>query len=189
MPRRRSITIYTIGHSTLLFDEFVGRLKSFRVAILADIRSLPGSKRWPQFNREAMEEHLPNRGVEYVWLQALGGRRSRGLGKSSPNMAWEKLSFRNYADYMLTPDFAAGIDALLSIARRGTTAIMCAEALYWRCHRRLVSDYLVSHGVAVEHIMSARASRPHALTPAARAQKDGSLVYPPGASLFASNVE
>jgi uncharacterized protein (DUF488 family) len=178
MSKSRGRVIHTIGHSTLEFPDFVARLRAFDIRILADIRSLPGSRRHPQFDREELERSLPREDIEYVWLPALGGRRSRGLGESSPNTAWRHPSFRNYADYMLTPEFAAGIDELLALARRRSTCIMCAEAVYWRCHRRLVSDYLLAHGVRVEHIMSASASRPHTLTPEARLQPDGTLIYP-----------
>ena len=170
--------IYTIGHSTLAGNAFVERLKSFEIETVADVRSLPGSRRWPQFDREAMEIDLPRSGIAYVWLMALGGRRSRGLGEDSPNTAWNHLSFRNYADYMLTPGFRQGIEDLLTIGRKTRTAIMCAEAVYWRCHRRLISDFLVAHGTAVEHIMSVGKARPHVLSAEARLRPDGLIVYP-----------
>jgi uncharacterized protein (DUF488 family) len=187
MARSENLCIYTIGHSTLAADAFVERLKSFEIKTVADVRSLPGSRRWPQFDREAMEVVLPLCGIAYVWLKALGGRRSRGLGKNSPNLAWDHLSFRNYADYMLTPDFQRGTEQLLGIGRKARTAIMCAEAVYWRCHRRLISDFLVAHGVRVEHVMSVGKSRPHVLAAEARLRPDGTLVYPGNsADLFMS---
>lgn len=178
MTRSAELCIYTIGHSTLSADAFVDRLKSFEIQTLVDVRSMPGSRRWPQFDRESLEIELPRSGIAYVWLKALGGRRSKGLGENSPNTAWDHPSFRNYADYMLTPSFRQGIEDLLEIARISRTAIMCAEALYWRCHRRLISDFLVAHGISVNHVMSAGKSRPHVLAPEACLRPDGTLIYP-----------
>ena len=134
-------TVFTIGHSTRSIDELAEALSSFGVHVLADIRTVPRSRHNPQFNAETLERSLAERGIQYVAIPKLGGlRRPR---KDSPNAAWRNLSFRGYADYMLTPDFEAGLRELLAATAQGTTAIMCAEAVQWRCHRSLVADALV----------------------------------------------
>jgi uncharacterized protein (DUF488 family) len=171
-----SLRIYTIGHSTRSADEFVGLLGEFEVERLVDIRQYPGSRRLPHFNREALESGLARAGIAYEWLGALGGRR-RAARPDSPNMALRHPAFRNYADYMLTPEFRAGIGQLIEWAREKPTSIMCAEAVYWRCHRRLVSDYLVGQGIEVQHIMGPGHLRPHALTSGA-VIRGGNVIYP-----------
>lgn len=176
------LRVYTIGHSTRRLEEFVGLLHGLGVRTLADIRSFPGSRKFPHFNRESLAVALPSREIRYVWLPALGGRRKSSLGEASPNTAWRHASFRSYADYMLTSEFRAGIDELLALAREQPTAIMCAEAVYWRCHRRLVSDWLVAHGIDVQHIMDAGHLRPHTLTPGAVLTGGGDLNYPAAAA-------
>ena len=168
MTTHGHMPIYTIGHSTLSGSEFIERLEAFKIQILADIRSFPGSRRWPQFNREPLAAALHEHKIEYVWLPKLGGRRKSGLGDESPNTAWQHPSFRNYADHMLTPEFRAGLQELLDLAARGTTAIMCAEAVPWRCHRSLIADALTARGYEVLDIMSATRATPHVLTPMAR---------------------
>jgi uncharacterized protein (DUF488 family) len=173
------LTIYTVGHSTRGWDEFVDLLRGFAVQTLVDIRSLPGSRKYPHFNSEHMRVALPESGIDYVWLKALGGRRGKGLREASPNTGLRHPSFRNYADYMLTPEFAAGVDELLSLASSSRVAIMCAEAVYWRCHRRLVSDYLVAHGHTVLHIIGPGKPRPHTLTTEAVVTAERKIVYPP----------
>ncbi|HZD30835.1 MAG TPA: DUF488 domain-containing protein [Candidatus Angelobacter sp.] len=169
-------TIYTIGHSTRTFDELVAALRGHGIGTLVDIRSFPMSRRLPHFNRESLELELPRCGIAYVWLKELGGRRKK-MRDDSPNMGLRNDSFRNYADYMMTGEFAAGIDRLVEIAERGRTAIMCAERIWFQCHRMLVSDYLTAHGHTVLHIDSEKHPvRPHKLMAEARLV-DGKLVY------------
>ena len=152
-------TIYTIGHSTRTLDELVAALQGHGIKTLVDIRSFPMSRRLPHFNRESLELELPKQGIAYVWMKELGGRRKK-LRDDSPNTGLRNESFRNYADYMMTDEFAAGIDRLLEIAERETTAIMCAERVYFQCHRMLVSDYLTAHGHTVLHIDDEKPAAP-----------------------------
>ena len=144
-------TIYTIGHSTRTLDQLISALKGHGVKTLVDIRSFPMSRRLPHFNRETLELELPKHGIEYLWMKELGGRRKK-IRNDSPNTALRNDSFRNYADYMMTDEFAAAIRRLLEIAAQRKTAIMCAERVYFQCHRMLVSDYLTAHGGTVLHI-------------------------------------
>lgn len=167
------MTIWTIGHSTRSLDEFTALLARNGIGRLADIRRYPGSKRYPHFSREALAVSLPERGIAYVHMPELGGRRRPR--PDSPNDAWRNDQFRAYADYMATPEFRAAIDALLAFPE--PTAIMCAEAVPWRCHRNLVSDDLVRRGVTVLHITGAGDPSPHVMNPMARAEGDH-LVYP-----------
>src|SRR5208337_335325 len=134
-------TIYTIGHSTRSLDELVAALHGHGIATLVDIRAFPRSRRLPHFNRESLESELPKRDIAYVWTKSLGGMRKKSR-QDSPNTGLRNDSFRNYADYMLTPEFAQAIEQLLQLADRGKAAIMCAERVYFQCHRMLVSDYL-----------------------------------------------
>jgi uncharacterized protein (DUF488 family) len=171
-----SLRIYTIGHSTRTADEFLSLLQEFGILRLVDVRQYPGSRRLPQFNRESLEQQLAQAGVAYAWLRSLGGRRPAG-STPSPNTGLRNAGFRNYADYMLTPEFRAGIEQLLAGAEQAPSAVMCAEAVYWRCHRRLVSDYLVACGHDVQHIMGPGQLRPHDLT-AGAVVRDGGVTYP-----------
>lgn len=173
--RQSSITIYTIGHSTRTLQELIEALQAHGIRTLVDIRSFPMSRRLPHFNREALEQELPRAGIAYVWMKDLGGRRTKQRD-DSPNVALRNDSFRNYADYMLTEAFQRAIEELLSIAAQAPTAIMCAERVYFRCHRMLVSDYLVAHGHEVLHIDGAGPVRPHKLMAEARIV-DGQLIY------------
>lgn len=168
-------TLYTIGHSTRTFEEFLSALRAHSIGTLGDIRSLPVSRRLPHFNRESLEHSLPGAGIQYVWLKELGGRR-RKIRDDSPNIALRNDSFRNYADYMLTAEFERGISELLSLGRRSPTAYMCAERVYFRCHRMLVSDWLVAHGHEVLHIDAEGPARPHKLMSEARLV-DGQVIY------------
>ncbi len=164
----RSAHLYTIGHSTRTLEELVSLLRAFEVAILADVRTIPRSRHNPQFDRGALGAALRRRRLRYVHLPELGGlRRAR---KDSPNGAWRNASFRGFADYMLTEGFEAGLAKLREIAATGTVAIMCAEAVPWRCHRSLIADALTARGARVEHIASATRATPHRLTPFARVQ-------------------
>ena len=151
-------------------------LRAHGVETLVDVRTVPRSRRNPQFNSEALPAPLAAAGIEYVHMHALGGlRRPR---KDSPNLAWRNESFRGYADYMQTPEFAAALDSLIELGRARRAAIMCAEAVPWRCHRSLIADALAARGIAVEHIMSEAAAKPHTVTSFARIE-DGRVTYPP----------
>lgn len=170
-------TIYTIGHSTRDLAGFSRVLQAHEIRLLEDIRAFPMSRRHPHFNRENLEMWLPQIGCDYVWEKDLGGRRNRQKPPGeSPNIALRNDSFRNYADYMLTPQFAGAVDRLVDRAARSRPAIMCAEALYFRCHRMLVSDYLVSHGHTVLHILDDKPPKEHSLSRDARIA-EGKLVY------------
>ena len=159
------LKLWTIGHSTRLIDEFIEALKSFEIQALADVRSFPGSRRYPQFNKENLKVSLAEAGIGFLHLPELGGRRR--AKPDSLNMAWQSKTFRGYADYMETEGFQKGIARLLEVARGERTAIMCAEAVWWRCHRSLISDYLKANEVEVTHIMAAGKSEPHPFTSAA----------------------
>jgi uncharacterized protein (DUF488 family) len=168
-------TLYTIGHSTRTLDELVSALKAHGIETLVDIRAFPRSRRLPHFNQESLEIELPKRGIRYVWMKALGGYR-KSTRKDSPNIGLRNASFRNYADYMLTEEFEQAMDELLKIAENSRTAYMCAEGVYFHCHRMLVSDWLVAHGHEVLHIDAEGPVRPHKLTAEARLV-DGKVVY------------
>jgi len=168
-------TAHTVGHSTRSLEELVEALLHHRVDLLVDIRGFPRSRRTPQFNTERLEADLPGLGLGYVHLPELGGRRRTREG--SPNTGWRNKSFRGYADHMQTPAFREGLDRLVRLAEQSHPAIMCAEAVPWRCHRSLVGDALLVRGVDVVDILSVQSSRPHALTSFARVDGD-SIVYP-----------
>jgi uncharacterized protein (DUF488 family) len=174
-------SLYTIGHSTRTLDELVRALQAHEIHTLVDIRAFPMSRRLPHFNREALEKSLPDAGISYRWLPALGGRRKK-MRDDSPNLALRNDSFRNYADYMLTAEFERGIGELLEMANRARTAYMCAERVYFHCHRMLVSDWLVAHGHEVWHIDGTGPVRAHRLMPEARL--DGGHVIYRGDRLF-----
>jgi len=167
--------LYTIGHSTRTTEELIAALKAHEIDTLVDIRAFPMSRRLPHFNREALEKTLPAAGIEYRWLPALGGHRKK-IRDDSPNLALRNASFRNYADYMLTAEFQQGIGELLDMANRSRTAYMCAERVYFHCHRMLVSDWLVAHGHEVLHIDAGCPAKPHRLMSEARII-DGRLIY------------
>ncbi|HEY9516138.1 MAG TPA: DUF488 domain-containing protein [Gemmatimonadaceae bacterium] len=167
--------IYTIGHSTRSLEDFVALLRREEIGHLADVRAHPGSRRYPHFGRDSLAVALPELGVAYSHHPELGGRR-RGL-PASPNGAWRNASFRAYADYMGTDAFRAALDSLVELARDNRVAIMCAEAVPWRCHRWLISDALAARGVDVHHILDARSER-HSLSSFA-VVRDGMVVYPP----------
>jgi uncharacterized protein (DUF488 family) len=169
-------TVYTIGHSTRSGNEFLDILQAHAIQILGDIRAFPMSRRLPHFNREALERELSAAGIEYRWLKELGGRRGK-IRQDSPNTGLRVQAFRNYADYMLTDGFQQAGTELLALAEQGRTAIMCAEALYFRCHRMLVSDWLTAHGHSVLHIVDRQPPKLHRLTPEAQII-NGQLLYP-----------
>ena len=167
--------IWTIGHSTRKIEDFIAALEAHRIKLLVDVRSLPGSKRYPQFNKEALGKSLQEHGIRYEHFAELGGRRKPK--PDSRNTAWRNASFRGYADYMETEEFHKGVRRLLDLANEaGRTAIMCAEAVWWRCHRALISDYLKAQGIEVTHIVDANKSEPHPYTSAAR-MVEGTLSY------------
>jgi uncharacterized protein (DUF488 family) len=157
-----------------MLDELVGALRAHEVTRLVDVRSFPGSHRNPQFGRQELERSLPANGITYLWMKDLGGRRRSR--PDSPHTAWHVEGFRAYADYMDTPAFAAALDELLRLAREAPTAYMCAERLWWQCHRRLISDALTVRGIEVFHILDAQKSERHRPTDFLRVEK-GRLLY------------
>ena len=167
-------TIWTIGHSTRTLDEFIAMLKSFQIELLADIRSFPGSRRYPHFNKEALEVSLPENNIKYIHLRELGGRRK--VRPDSVNTGWRVAAFRGYADYMETDAFKIAIKELEAIALKERTAYMCSEVVWWRCHRSLVSDYCKMHGWTVMHIMGIGKMEEHPYTSPARIVGDH-LIY------------
>jgi uncharacterized protein (DUF488 family) len=168
--------VWTIGHSTHQIDAFVALLVAHHIAQLADIRTVPKSRRHPHFHTDALARSLPERGVAYAHLPRLGGWRHAAA--DSPNDAWRNLSFRGYADYAMGEEFAHGLAQLRQLAAARRTAMMCSEALWWRCHRRLVADRLVAAGDSVCHISSDGRASAHQLTPFATVEPDGQITYP-----------
>lgn len=169
--------IYTIGHSTRTIEEFIKILTIYKVETVVDIRTIVGSRYNPQYNGEELKKSLNEKNIDYIHLKELGGLRH--TTKESINKAWKNLSFRGYADYMQTPEFATGIEELIKIAQEKQTVIMCAEAVPWRCHRSLIGDSLVNRDIQVEDIMSEKISKPHKLTPWAKV--NGHMItYPKG---------
>jgi uncharacterized protein (DUF488 family) len=168
-------TLFTIGHSTRTLDELIAALRAHQIQTLVDIRAFPMSRRLPQFNREALEKSLPVAGIRYVWMKALGGYRKKTLPES-PNIALRNDSFRNYADYMLSAEFEAAAAELVALAKSSHTAYMCAERMYFQCHRMLVSDWLAAHGHEVLHIDGTGPVKRHELMAEAR-MVDGRLIY------------
>lgn len=172
--KKEDKTIWTIGHSTRTFEEFINLLNSFSIELVADIRSYPGSRKFPQFNKEALRITLPKNNIHYVHLKNLGGRRK--VNPDSKNTSWRHLAFRGYADYMESDDFRKGIDELEKIAEEQRTAYMCSEAVWWQCHRSMVSDYLKLQGWKVMHIMGISKAEEHPYTSPARIV-NGKLCY------------
>lgn len=169
--------LFTIGHSTHSLADFLDLLLRNEIECLVDIRRFPGSRKYSHFNRESLAASLAEANIEYRWIEALGGRRRKQTGHASVNVGLRSESFRNYADYMLTAEFREAVTDLQKTADRKRTAYMCSEAVYWRCHRRLVSDFLMANGAAVQHIMNTGNLRPHVLTPGA-AIEGGTVTYP-----------
>lgn len=162
---QEGLTIYTVGHSTHTLDEFVELLRAHGVERLVDVRTIPRSRHNPQFNGDTLGTFLRNRRIGYRHLKELGGLRHARA--DSPNTGWHNASFRGFADYMQTPEFAAALERLIELAGEKPTAIMCAEAVPWRCHRSLIGDALVARGIAVVDIYSRTSAKPHAITPMA----------------------
>ena len=170
----QQLSLWTVGHSTLAIEDFLRLLDTFEIQLLADVRSFPGSRRYPHFNREHLRSSLALAEIGYIHLPELGGRRR--ARPDSINLAWRNESFRGYADYMETSGFADGISRLRDFAAQRRTAIMCAESLWWRCHRSLISDYLKAQGVEVVHILAVGKSETHPFTSAAKVV-EGELSY------------
>jgi uncharacterized protein (DUF488 family) len=171
--------IFTIGHSTRSLDELTGLLRQVSVDLLVDVRSVPRSRTNPQFNADAIAGPLASAGIGYRHLSALGGLRHRAKeAPPSANTLWRNEAFRNYADYAASPAFAAGLEELLALARDHRCAIMCAEAVWWRCHRRIIADYLINRGASVVHIMGERKLEPATITVGAQPIPGNGIRYP-----------
>lgn len=168
--------ILTVGHSTRPIGHFIALLHSHSVTLIADVRTIPRSRRNPQFSTESLSSSLKSAGIDYVHLPALGGLRHPA--RDSINTGWRNASFRGYADYMQTPQFGSAVQDLIRLASKTRVAIMCAEAVPWRCHRSLIADALLVRGYVVEHILSPTSRRPHTLTPFARIE-GFQVTYPP----------
>lgn len=169
--------VFTIGHSKRSVGELVALLGEAAADLVADVRAFPRSRANPQFNGPALQKELAAAGIDYRYLPALGGRR-HGRRAESPNMLWRNKSFRAYADYAGTAEFRAGLAELCALAGEHRCAVMCAEALWWRCHRRIIADYLLAAGLEVVHILGPGKLTPAALTPGALRSADGGLLYP-----------
>jgi uncharacterized protein (DUF488 family) len=171
------VTIFTVGHSTRPIEHFIALLGEHGIKRLVDVRSVPRSRHNPQFNQDTLPAALEQAGIAYTTMKELGGLRH--ARKDSPNTGWRNDSFRGFADYMLTPAFDRALDELLALAQRERVAVMCAEAVPWRCHRSLIADAIAARGIQVTHIVSAGHSQPHAMT--SFAHVDGMRVTYPGA--------
>jgi uncharacterized protein (DUF488 family) len=175
--------LYTIGHSTRTADELIDVLLAARVVRLVDVRTVPRSRTNPQFNADALPATLADVGLDYVRMPALGGLRARVKGSDpATNAGWEKAAFHNYADHALTPAFRLALDELLALAAAETCAIMCAEAVWWRCHRRIITDHVLAHGVPVMHLFTPTKHEPASLTPFAVVHVDQTVTYPASAA-------
>ena len=168
-------TIYTIGHSTRTIEQFIELLKAHDIEELVDVRTIPKSRHNPQFGAEELAASLQRAGIAYKHLAKLGGLRH--ASKDSVNLGWQNISFRGFADYMATSEFQAGLDELKALAEKKTVAIMCAEAVPWRCHRSLIADALAVQGWQVLHIQSRKTASPHELTTFLKVH-DGKITYP-----------
>lgn len=177
MPARRPF--FTIGHSTRTIGEFVALVAPHGIGCVVDVRTVTRSRTNPQFNADAFAAALAAHGLDYTHMPALGGLRGKSRAvPADTNALWRNASFRNYADHALTPEFRAGLDALRALGRETTCAVMCAEAVWWRCHRRIIADWLIAAGETVLHIMGEGRAEPARLTPGARVAADGVVTYP-----------
>jgi len=172
------LQVFTVGHSNRSAEEFLSLLREFEIGAVTDVRRYPSSRKFPHFNSETLRKLLSAESIDYVWLESLGGRRHEGKGEDSPNMGLESPGFRSYADYMAISEFKKAVDELLAAAATSRTAIMCAEKFYWKCHRRLLSDYLVAQGVEVIHIVEPGRICDHKLT-LGTVIAGGAVTYPP----------
>jgi uncharacterized protein (DUF488 family) len=176
---------FTIGHSTRPAAEFLALLTAAEVALVVDVRTVPRSRRNPQYNDDQLPDALDGAGIAYQHLPELGGLRSRQSGiDPQVNGFWDNASFHNYADYALSPAFAAGLARLRKLGHAQRCAIMCAEAVWWRCHRRIITDYLIAAGESVFHILGPHHTEPAKLTEGARVRPDGTVVYPGAPTLL-----
>jgi uncharacterized protein (DUF488 family) len=173
------VVVFTIGHSTHTISEFIEILKSFAIRMVVDVRTIPKSRHNPQFNKEEIEKSLKAEGIDYIHMPGLGGLRH--TRNDSPNTAWRNASFRGFADYMQTDEFKINCEKLIEIAEKEMTAIMCAEAVPWRCHRSLIGDALLIRGIGVEDITGKHSVHPHALT--SWAKVEGMKITYPGNQL------
>jgi uncharacterized protein (DUF488 family) len=171
------MVVFTIGHSTRTLEAFIAALNSASIDCVVDVRRFPRSRRHPQFNAEKLGPALAKAGILYRPIAALGGRRGRRADGPSPHTLWREEGFRNYADYAESAEFRAGFAALLELAAEHRVAIMCAEAMWWQCHRRIITDYLLAAGVAVTHILDKDKFAAAQLTPGAHPRADGSILY------------
>lgn len=170
-------SVYTIGHSTRSIEEFVQLLKENNIQLLIDVRRFPGSRRHPQFNKENLDQSLGNAGINYRHMEALGGRREKP-GKNSKNDGWNNDSFQAYADYLNSSEVQEIINELAELAQETRYALMCAEAVYWRCHRRIIADALVARDVTVRHILGPGQINEHSLNNMAQVLENGRVIYP-----------
>lgn len=177
-PPVTSFQVFSIGHSNRTLEDLLSLLKEFHIQAVADIRRFPSSRKFPHFNHDFFGKQLQAYGIHYVWFERLGGFRRLATKEESPNIGLESPGFRNYADHMMTQEFRETAGQLMSLARSQLTAILCAEKVYWKCHRLLLSDFLTAHGVDVKHIIDHGQLRPHKLSSKAVVQENGTLVYP-----------
>ncbi len=175
MAKEHELTVFTIGHSTRTIDEFVGLLKNFRINLVVDVRTVPRSRHNPQFNKETLPNTLKPYGIKYIHMPEIGGLRHPK--HDSVNLAWKNMGFRGYADYMQTKEFTDNLLKILALARENRLALMCAEALPWRCHRSLISDALVVRHIKVQHIISATSCLNHQLNEMAHVEGN-QITYP-----------
>jgi uncharacterized protein (DUF488 family) len=178
-----AVHLFSIGHSNHLLKRFIELLRQHEIEAIADIRRFPGSRKHPHFGKDSLQVSLRDAGIEYRWIEELGGRRAAKTGVESPNTGLRNASFRHYADYMPSPEFGEALGQLWELATERRTAMMCAEGLWWQCHRRLVSDYLLANGANVDHILPDGKLKPHELTPEARVH-GGHVTYPAPKTLF-----
>ena len=179
LPKSMSKPFFTIGHSTRAIDEFVALLMTAEVKLVVDVRTVPRSRTNPQFNRDALPASLAAHGIAYEHFAALGGLRGKQPGVSPDvNAFWENASFHNYADYALSVEFHSGLEKLRALGHATCSTIMCAESLWWRCHRRIIADYLIAAGEEVLHVLGPGHTEPARMTPTARVEPDGTLAYP-----------
>ena len=173
----KTLRIFTVGHSNLSFEQFASLLKEHEIELVVDIRRYPSSKKFPHFNRPVLSGMLTAENIHYLWLESLGGRRHTEKGTKSVNVGLKSIGFRSYADYMATDEFRRAVNDLLSAAAKSCTAVMCAEKLYWKCHRRLLSDYLTARHIKVVHILDPGRTLKHELTNGAVITETG-VIYP-----------
>ena len=174
----KTLQLFTVGHSNYPYEEFLSLLKAFEIGTVADVRRYPSSRKFPHFNGDVLCKHLDKEDIRYVWLEALGGHRRTGKNDESLNVGLKSPGFRNYADHMASDEFRKAVKELLSTASALRTAMMCAEKFYWKCHRMFLSDYLITQGIEVTHILGPDRLCVHKLTSAAVVTADATVVYP-----------